>query len=137
MFGDALDYAKVRIANRKWAFFQPARTTMAPRGTIHFHPKGGLYAEDFSTAPIHLQGLFIHEMVHIWQHQQGMFLPLRRHPFCRYDYAIKPGQPFERYGIEQQAMLVQHLFLIRAGVGVAGAPPIEQYESILPFVGVR
>ncbi|RYD95367.1 MAG: vgr related protein, partial [Sphingomonadales bacterium] len=49
VFGDAVDYAKVRIANRKWAFFQPTRTTMAPLGTIHFHPKGGLYAEDFST----------------------------------------------------------------------------------------
>ncbi|WP_157073681.1 hypothetical protein [Sphingomonas soli] len=73
--------------------------------------------------------------MHIWQHQQGMFLPLRRHPFCRYDYAIKPGQPFERYGIEQQAMLVQHLFLIRAGVSIPGAPSREQVESILPFRG--
>ena len=93
VFGDAIDTAPVRIHNRKWAFFQPRNITMAPMGHIHFHPQGGRYREDFSTAGLDLQGLFIHEMVHVWQHQQGIFLPLKRHPFCRYDYAIKPGQP--------------------------------------------
>jgi len=137
VFRDTIDYARVRIHRRKWAFFQPRHITMAPMGHIHFHPQGDLYRDDFAAAPLGLQALFIHEMVHVWQHQQGIFLPLKRHPFCRYDYAIKPGQPFERYGIEHQAMLVQHFFLIRAGVCVAGAPPIEQYESILPFAGVR
>lgn len=137
VFGDAIDYAPVRIRNRKWAFFQPRNTVMAPTGHIHFHPHGPHYREDFAAADLNLQGLFIHEMVHVWQHQKGIFLPLKRHPFCRYDYVIKPGQPFERYGIEQQAMLVQHAFLIRAGVRVEGAPPIDQYESILPFAKVR
>lgn len=133
VFGDAVDYAQARVANRKWAFFQPANTTMAPRGTIHFHPKSGLYTEDFSTAPIGVQGLFVHEMTHIWQHQKGIFLPLRRHPFCRYDYAIKPGQKFAKYGLEQQAEIVRHAFLLRHGVRIEGAPPLAQYETILPF----
>lgn len=137
VFGDALDPARAFVANRKWAFFQPRNTTMAPLGTIHFNPASGLYRDDFSTAPLGLQGLFVHELVHVYQWQKGIFLPLKRHPFCRYDYAIKPGQPFERYGIEQQAMLVQHYFLIRAGIGVTGAPPAALYESILPFTGVR
>lgn len=137
VFGDAIDYAKVRIHRRKWAFFQPRHIVMAPTGHIHFHPEGTRYRDDFAAAHLASQGLFIHEMVHVWQFQQGIFLPLKRHPFCRYDYAIKPGQPFERYGIEQQAMLVQHTFLIRAGASVAGAPPIGQYESILPFARVR
>ncbi|RYD86350.1 MAG: vgr related protein, partial [Sphingomonadales bacterium] len=101
IFGDAIDYSRAGIANRKWAFFQPRRTTMAPLGTIHFHPASGLYTEDFSQAPIGLQGLFIHEMVHVWQHQKGIFLPLRRHPFCRYDYALQPGRAFESYGLER------------------------------------
>ncbi|MES2989647.1 MAG: vgr related protein [Pseudomonadota bacterium] len=135
VFGDAVDYALPRVANSKWAFFQPARTVMAPRGTIHFHPKGGIYTEDFSTAHIGVQGLFIHEMVHIWQHQKGIFLPLKRHPFCRYDYAIKPGQKFEKYGLEQQAELVRHAFLLRHGVLIEGAPPLAVYETILPFKG--
>ncbi|HLL58854.1 MAG TPA: vgr related protein, partial [Allosphingosinicella sp.] len=56
-----------------------------------------------------------------------------RHPFCRYDYVLKPGQSFERYGLEQQGEIVRHAFLLREGVAVAGAPPLSQYESILPF----
>lgn len=133
IFGTAIDYARAGVANAKWAFFQPANVTMAPRGTIHFHPRSGLYTEDFSQAPLGVQALFLHEMTHIWQHQRGIFLPLRRHPFCRYHYAIKPGQRFERYGLEQQAELVRHAFLLRHGAVVAGAPPLAQYETILPF----
>lgn len=35
VFRDAIDYARVRIHNRKWAFFQPRHVTMAPLGAIH------------------------------------------------------------------------------------------------------
>lgn len=133
VFGDALDYKKVRIAQRKFAFFQPANIVMAPRGTIHFHPECTAYCSDFASAAIALRALFIHELVHVWQHQQGVNLILRRHPFCRYDYAIKPGQPFRKYGLEQQAMLVEHAFLLREGAHIPGAPSLAQYRSILPF----
>lgn len=50
---------------------------------------------------------------HVRQHQQGMCLPLRRHPFCRYDYEIMPGRPLCDYGIEQQAMIVEDVFRSR------------------------
>ena len=133
VFHDAIDYAAVRIARRKWAFFQPRDTVMAPRGCIHFHPGGSAYRDDFAAARLADQGLFIHEMVHIWQHQRGIFLPLARHPFCRYSYAFKPGQPLNRYGIEQQGEIVRHAFLLRHGAAVAGAPPLAQYETLLPF----
>jgi len=133
VFGDAIDYGQARVANTKWIFFQPEKTVMAPAGTIHFHPKSEVYTEDFSTAHIGVQGLFIHEMTHIWQHQKGIFLPLKRHPFCRYDYAIKPGQKFEKYGLEQQAELVRHAFLLRHRILIEGAPPLAQFETILPF----
>ena len=133
VFGAAIDYAPVRIVHKKWAFFQPRDTVMAPRGHIHFHPHGTLYRDDFGAAPLSDQGLFIHEMTHIWQHQRGIILPLKRHPFCRYDYAIRPGLPLNRYGIEQQAEIVRHAFLLRCGCSVTGAPPLARYESILPF----
>jgi len=133
MFGDAIDYAPVRIHNRKWIFFQPRRTAMAPLGHIHFHPKGGLYREDFAAENRDMQGLFIHEMVHVWQHQQGIFLPLKRHPLCTYSYALHPGRPLVKYGLEQQGEIVRHAFLLRAGATIAGAPPLAQYESLLPF----
>lgn len=134
VFGDAIDYARVRIVNRKWAFFQPKHIVMAPRGAIHFHPRGSLYCDDFCGRDLGAQGLFIHEMTHVWQHQKGIFLPLRRHPFCRYDYSLKPGWTLERYGIEQQAEIVRHWFLLREGAHVPGAPPRAQYMGVLPFV---
>ncbi len=133
VFGGAIDYAKVRIALRKWAFFQPRGTVMAPTGSIHFHPLGTRYRADFAAGGLDDQGLFIHEMVHVWQHQKGIFLPIVRHPFCRYDYAIRPGLALHRYGIEQQAEIVRHTFLLRRGAAVTGAPELARYETILPF----
>lgn len=133
VFGDALDYDQIRLINRKWAFFQPRQTVMAPRGCIHFNPRGDLYCDDFCAADPITQGLFIHELVHVWQHQQGVNLILRRHPWCRYDYALRPGWRLERYGIEQQAEIVRHYFLLRAGFHIPGAPPLDQYRGLLPF----
>lgn len=135
IFGGAIDYARVRVHNRAWWPLQPKRITMAPDGHLWFHPKGGLYCADFCDAEIGRQALFIHEMTHVWQAQvRGRwYLPLMRHPFCRYDYAIKPGWRLERYGIEQQAEIVRHVFLLRRGVAVRGAPPLAQYEGVLPF----
>jgi hypothetical protein len=135
VFGDAIDYDRAGIAHRKWAFFQPRQVVMAPTGCIHFHPRGTHYRDDFATASLDLQGLFIHELVHVWQHQQGIFLPLRRHPFCRYGYSLKPGWRLARYGLEQQAEIVRHVFLLRRGAHLPGAPPLDQYRGILPFTG--
>lgn len=133
MFGNAIDYAPVRIHRRKWAFFQPLGTVMAPDGHIWFHPADARYADDFCGCGPDTQGLFLHELTHVWQRQQGIYLPLRRHPFCRYGYALKPGQRFRDYGLEQQAEIVRHAFLLRAGYSVPGAPPLAQYRSLLPF----
>jgi len=135
VFGDAIDYAPVRLSNRKWVFFQPRAVAMTPCGVLHFHPRGDLWREDYGAAGLDLQGLFIHELVHVWQHQRGLCLPIRRHPFCRYDYALKPGRAFTRYGLEQQGEIVRHAFLLRRGGRVPGAPNLSQYETLLPFRG--
>ena len=91
MFGNAINYDRVRIVRRKWWFFQPKGVVMAPTGNIHFHPDSDLYRDDFATSPVSLQGLFVHEMTHVWQAHKGgrLFLPLMRHPFCRYRYSLK------------------------------------------------
>lgn len=133
IFNDAIDYDRVRIHNRKWWWFQPRKITMAPDGHLWFHPDSKLFCEDFCDSSLTLQGLFIHEMVHVWQHQQGIFLPLARHPFCRYDYQLTPGRPFLKYGIEQQAEIVRHVFLLKQGIKVADAEPLSAYVGILPF----
>ena len=135
MFGDAIDYGLVRIRRRKFFPFHPRGVTMAPMGHLHFHPQAAHYCEDFAAAPLHHQAHFIHEMVHVWQAQTlgRWYLVLRRHPLCRYDYAIKPGWMLAQYGIEQQAEIVRHAFLLRQGASVPGAPPLATYAAILPF----
>lgn len=135
VFGDAIDYSRVTLRRRKWAFFQPREITMAPRGHLHFHPLGSGYCDDFSTVGLLRQGLLIHELTHVWQTQTrgDWYLVLNRHPWCRYDYSLKPGWKLERYGIEQQAEIVRHAFLLRNGCEIAGAPPLGVYDGILPF----
>ncbi|WOE74149.1 vgr related protein [Alterisphingorhabdus coralli] len=136
VFGDAIDLAPVQLCHSKWFWFQPRKTVMAPLGHIHFHPHSPYWSEDFSQERIGLRGLFIHEMVHVWQHQQGIFLPLKRLPFARYGYSLKPGWTLERYGIEQQAEIVRHVYLLREGATLPGAPSLEQYEGVLPFTPI-
>ena len=134
VFGDAIDYSTVRMVRRKWWPFQPRNVVMAPTGNIHFHPHSDLWSEDFAAEPLSRQGLFIHEMTHVWQSQtRGRFyLPLMRHPLCRYRYDYVPGRRFERYGLEQQAEIVRHAFMLRQGFSLAGRE-LAQLEKLLPF----
>ena len=131
LFGDAIDYGRVSLVRRKWWPFQPPGIVMAPSGNIHFHPDSRLWSEDFSNESLPLQGLFIHEMTHVWQAQTRgrWYLPLMRHPFCRYSYRLIDGRPFGRYGLEQQAEMVRHQFLAQQGHrNMALIPP-----DFLPF----
>jgi hypothetical protein len=104
---------------------------MAPMGSIYFHPDGGGWSEDFSRESLGRQAFFIHEMTHVWQSQRGgrFYLPLMRHPFCRYSYGLQPGKPFESYGIEQQAEIVKDAFLAERGGHPSTCPPVD----LLPF----
>ena len=137
IFGEAIDLSCVTIRRRKWFPFQPRRTTMAPRGHLHFHPHSESYCDDFSQASVIRQGLLIHELVHVWQTQTKgrWYLVLNRMPWARYDYSLKPGWQLERYGIEQQAEIVKHAFLLRNGVKLAGAPDVSAYDLLVNFPG--
>lgn len=131
VFGDAIDYAQVRLVKGKWWPFHPRNAAMAPCGDIWFHPQGGGWSDDFSHEPLHRQAFFIHEMTHVWQAQKSgrFYLPMMRHPFSRYRYSLKPGKPFNRYGLEQQAEIVKDRFLADRGAPVSNPPPPE----LLPF----
>ena len=113
VFGDAIDYARVRVHRRKWWPFQPRDVTMAPDGHLWFHPLAPHYRDCFASASRATQAHFIHEMTHVWQAQTRgrWYLPLMRHPFCRYRYVLEDGKPFDRYGLEQQAEIVKDAFL--------------------------
>ncbi len=135
VFGSAIDTASVRIRRRRWFPLQPRRVTMAPCGHLHFHPESASYCDDFSEADPHLQGHFIHEMAHVWQAQARgrLFLVLRRHPFCRYSYSLKPGWKLEQYGLEQQAEIIRHAFMLRRGWKVPGVGDKRTYDALVDF----
>ena len=137
MFGQAIDYRKVTIRRRKWFPLQPRRITMAPRGHIHFHPLASAYCDDFARETPLRQGLLIHELTHVWQTQSRgeWYLVLHRHPWCRYDYSLKPGWKLEKYGIEQQAEIVRHAFLLRRGIRLAGVSDAAAYDVLVNFPG--
>ncbi|MEO7411488.1 MAG: vgr related protein [Sphingomicrobium sp.] len=131
MFGSSIDYDRVLIVRGRWWPLQPQGIVMAPTGNIHFHPADPRWSDDFSIESLSLQGLFIHEMTHVWQSQKHgrYYLPLMRHPFCRYGYQLSEGRRFDRYGLEQQAEIVRHRFLADRGAAV----PHHCDRTLLPF----
>ena len=131
IFGGAMDYSRVRLFRGKWWPLQPRRSALAPTRSILFNPHGGGWSGDISKEPLGLQAFWMHEMTHVWQAQKRgrLYLPLMRHPFCRYAYQLEPGRQFERYGIEQQAEIVRHRFLADRGAIVSIEPP----RSLLTF----
>lgn len=132
VFGNALDAAAVTVRRAKYWALHPWWVTMAPDGHVWCHPNGFNWAEDFARGSIGLQAHFVHELVHVWQVQTGGHLALRRPPFARYRYVLTPGKPFHRYGIEQQAVIVEHAFRARAkGDGVT----LARLAPLLPFPG--
>jgi len=134
IFGHSIDYARVRIVRGRWWPFQPRGIVMAPTGKIHFHPADPRWSDDYTAESLSLQGLFIHEMTHVWQAQTRgkYYLPLMRHPFCRYGYQLQHGRRFDVYGLEQQAEIVRHRFLADRGVNV----PQLCERNLLPFEGI-
>ena len=135
IFDHAVDCAPVRLRRRRWFPLQPRGTLMAPCGHIHFHPASPWYCDDFAEAPIDLRALFLHEMTHVWQTQRHgrWYLPLYRPFSSRYDYTLKPGWPLTRYGIEQQAEIVRHAFLLRQGWKLAGVGDGAAYDLLVNF----
>ncbi|MDB5693598.1 MAG: hypothetical protein JWO81_2661 [Alphaproteobacteria bacterium] len=135
IFGAAIEYDAVTIRRQKWWPLQPRNVIMAPTGHVYIHPRSGLWSEDFARESVPLQALLIHELTHVWQSQRcgKWYLVLMRHPLCRYRYTYEPGRSFTRYGLEQQAEIVRHTFLLEHGYRVVGSATLEQLRSILPF----
>ena len=133
VFGDAIDLDRPRVFGRCFLpLGQPRGLAMAPNGNIYFHP--GDHLADFSRAGLHKQGWFLHELTHVWQHQRGVRVWLRGLCDRRYRYLpLRPGKPFERYGIEQQGDIVQDYFMMLRGCPVPGAVSLDDYRELLRF----
>lgn len=134
MFGTAIDCDRVEVRRRRWWWLQPRNVTMAPAGHLHFHPLSTAYCDDFAKVGIGLQGHFIHEMTHVWQAQtRGRhWVVLRGAWDRRYAYTLRPGWPLHRYGLEQQAEIVRHAFLLRRGMRIAEGIDAAAVLATLP-----
>ncbi|MGI8786711.1 MAG: hypothetical protein ACR2HG_02970 [Pyrinomonadaceae bacterium] len=120
VFKDSLDYARVRVHEGKYVFFQPETVLMTPNGEIYAPDKA--YQADYSSAGILWNEFFIHELTHVWQYQTGVLSP-RFHglyEFVRngfdyqkaYSYVLESGRDLIDYGMEQQAAIVADYFTV-------------------------
>ncbi|WP_396593286.1 hypothetical protein [Brevundimonas sp. R86498] len=131
-FGSALPLDAVRLVAAPWPL---ARAFVPGRGFGRdwvVWPRRDLPA-DFSVAPVSLQAVLIHEMVHVWQARSGINLLLAklragdgpgayRYPSVRCDWPD--------LNIEQQAMAIEHRF--RAARGQPVPAEAVHYAAICP-----
>jgi len=108
IFGDELILETIRVCSSPLILKGYA---MSPNGSIYFNQND--LSDDFSKLSLPTQSWLIHELVHVWQIQQGV--KVVRHALFdrRYRYALKEGKAFFQYGLEQQAKMVEDYFLKR------------------------
>ena len=124
VFGTSIKLEHIQIVAHRLVLKNYA---ISPNGNIYFHPEN--WCEDFTQDTILKQSWFIHELVHVWQYQQGVKL-IRTALFDRkYNYVLHQGKQFFQYGIEQQAQMVQDYF-IRLHTGQS----CQDLATCIPFI---
>ena len=120
VFGNLIDYSKVRVMNHPYLPWQPQHIFMAPCGDIHV--RNLHYRSDYTQAHLGYQAIFIHEMAHVLQYQHkinvllhGALLQtayyLSFKQYNPYRYQLTTNKPFFAYNIEQQGDIAKDIFL--------------------------
>ncbi|MGC8400346.1 hypothetical protein ACP3P6_02865 [Enterobacter mori] len=112
VFGDAIKYSEVKVHNKSYLPFnmQSNNVAMTPNGELYFREPH--YRDDFSTEVPRYKHWFIHEMVHVLQHQIGMNVRTRG-AFswaASYNYSLPPDKKLSDFGMEQQASVISDYF---------------------------
>lgn len=138
VFGEALDPRPVRLLAAPWPF---RRAFVAGRWFGRdwiVWPRVGL-PDEFTAGPLGLQAVLVHELVHVWQAQQGVNLLLaklragdRRESYV---YPVDDRCDWPTLNIEQQAMAVEHAFRLAGGEPAPASAAF--YRSVLPFAHCR
>ena len=112
VFKAAITLTDVRVRQGPILPFQ-GEYAVTPMGGIYYPIKE--YLEDYSIARIEYRHLFIHEMVHIWQYQMGMWVALRGacSLLVDYHYTLADDKVLSDYGMEQQASIIADYYLLR------------------------
>lgn len=113
LFKDAINYTRVRVFNRRYIPFQPKNCAMTPNGSMYFHHS--CFLDDYAQANVSGQHWFMHEMVHVWQHQLGY--PVRLRGAVRiqlpYHYDLHEGATLSDYNMEAQGDLLADYFVLK------------------------
>lgn len=127
VFAHDLDLAEIKIVAHRLVLKHYA---ISPNGNVYFNLQD--WSEDFSQQSLAKQSWLIHELVYVWQIQQG-FAVVRKEIFDRqYHYVFEQGKQFLNYGIEQQAQMVQDYFIRRAQ-----GQSCQEYEQCIPFLTLK
>ena len=134
VFADALKLESIRLVRTRWPFvraFVPGR--WFGRDWVVWPEK--IHLDDLSRASVPLQAIFIHELVHVWQAQQGvnlLFAKIRAgDSVASYTYPVHDQCSWPQLNVEQQAMVVEHRFRLSRGMKV----PADQsfYARVCPI----
>ena len=133
VFCDAIDWHRVRLHARPFIWLQPRGTAVSPNGAIYFHAADHL--TDFS-GEWRAMAWLIHELTHVWQHQSGQWVIPRGLWERRYRYGlIDPRRPLARWGIEQQAAIIEDWFRLTQGqTPWRGSGSVADYRAVIPFL---
>lgn len=120
VFADLIDYSAVKVMNHPYLPWQSPHVFMAPNGYIHV--RNLHYCADYSKQSLGYRAVFIHEMTHVYQHQQHInvflkgailqtayFLSFKK--YNPYRYTLKANKDFFDYNIEQQGDIARDIFL--------------------------
>jgi hypothetical protein len=119
VFGNSIDYSKVRVFNRAWmGVFGNSGDMITPNGNIYVAGDKAR-SSDFSQQDQAGQMMFIHEMTHVWQFQHGRnvrgnavkgWISSGFNYQSTYSYKLDEVKDFTKLGIEQQAHMVEDYF---------------------------
>lgn len=133
VFGAAVRLQTVRILYAPWPFdraFVPGRWF----GRDWIVWPGKQVPADASKATLGDQAMLIHELVHVWQAQQGVNLLVAKiragDSAASYRYPLDCAS-WEALNIEQQASLIEHRFRLSKGQGVPADAAF--YDRLCPF----
>ncbi|MEH6435031.1 Rhs element Vgr protein [Massilia sp. DD77] len=130
LFRNAIDYRRVRVHNRRYLPFQPRNCCMTPNGSLYFHHS--CFLPDYTRGDPGAIHWFMHEMVHVWQHQLGY--PVRLRGAFRiglsYDYTLREGASLADYNMEAQGDLLADYFVLKH-LGKPEAMRQHQYRASL------
>lgn len=139
-----IDYGKVIVAyGPRFPGLQKHDEFVTLEG--HIYPGKSIYKDNYSSEYEKLKATYIHEFVHVWQHQNNKHVGLRAavaHAGRGYDYLpLEKGKPFSSYNVEQQGAMVEDYFLLKRRLAARWAkkfgktpPSIEQLRALIPIV---